>query len=195
MTISFNGKRVILGAWLLVCLVCVANYYLGIFAFGRFAKLAMILSIICLIFSAALCGAYIDRSPRTSRPKAQKRVTAFLSAIRASNPKPISPINNLLKNTLGYFSRGVQMGQSAALYCRMSTADQSCAQSPTRMTSTSTSALRRMVRRRFSSSSLEIGPMRIRCQVSLSTETFCTLDSMPWRASWARMRSASAKFL
>jgi 4-amino-4-deoxy-L-arabinose transferase-like glycosyltransferase len=56
MTISFNGKRVILGAWLLVCLVCVANYYLGIFAFGRFAKPAMILSIICLILVQHFVG-------------------------------------------------------------------------------------------------------------------------------------------
>jgi len=76
MTISFNGKRVILGAWLLVCLLCVVNYYLGIGALGRFAKLAMILSFIFLVLVQHFVGPtltevqeYRDKKRRNALPR------------------------------------------------------------------------------------------------------------------------------
>jgi hypothetical protein len=47
--LSFNGKRVVLGIGLLVCLLCVANYYLNLGVFGRFAKQAVIVSFIVLV--------------------------------------------------------------------------------------------------------------------------------------------------
>jgi hypothetical protein len=46
--LSFNGKRVVLGIWLLVCLLCVANYYLNLGVVGRFGKQAVIASFIVL---------------------------------------------------------------------------------------------------------------------------------------------------
>ena len=47
-TLSFNGKRVVLGIGLLACLLCVANYYLNLGVFGRFGKHAVIVSFIVL---------------------------------------------------------------------------------------------------------------------------------------------------
>jgi hypothetical protein len=47
--LSFNGKRVVLGIGLLVCLLCVANYYLNFGVFGRFGKQAVIVSFIVLV--------------------------------------------------------------------------------------------------------------------------------------------------
>ena len=46
--LSFNGKRVVLGVWLLLCMFFVANYYLDIGVVGRFAKQAVILSFVVL---------------------------------------------------------------------------------------------------------------------------------------------------
>ncbi len=46
--LSFNGKRVVLGAWLLLCLWLVANYYLNLGIVGRFGKQAAILSFVVL---------------------------------------------------------------------------------------------------------------------------------------------------
>jgi hypothetical protein len=36
--LSFDGKRFVLGIGLLLCLLCVANYYLNLGVFGRFGK-------------------------------------------------------------------------------------------------------------------------------------------------------------
>ena len=46
--LSFNGKRVVLGVWLLLCMFFVANYYLDIGVVGRFAKQAVILGFVVL---------------------------------------------------------------------------------------------------------------------------------------------------
>ena len=46
--LSFNGKRVVLVVWLLLCMFFVANYYLDIGVVGRFAKQAVILSFVVL---------------------------------------------------------------------------------------------------------------------------------------------------
>ena len=46
--LSFNGKRVVLGIGLLVCLLCVANYYLNCGFFGQFGKQALIMSFVVL---------------------------------------------------------------------------------------------------------------------------------------------------
>jgi hypothetical protein len=46
--LSFNGKRVVLGVWLLLCMFFVANYYLDIGVVGRFGKQAVILSFVVL---------------------------------------------------------------------------------------------------------------------------------------------------
>ncbi len=49
-------KRLIAGASLLVCLACVANYYLDVGVFGRFNREAMIVSFIVLFFVLAYVG-------------------------------------------------------------------------------------------------------------------------------------------
>jgi hypothetical protein len=54
--LSFNGKRVVLGIWLLECLFCVANYYLNMGVFGRFAKQAVIVSFIVLVIVQHFMG-------------------------------------------------------------------------------------------------------------------------------------------
>ncbi len=46
--LSFSGKRIVLGIGLLVCLLCVANYYLNFGFFGRFGKHAVIVSFVVL---------------------------------------------------------------------------------------------------------------------------------------------------
>jgi hypothetical protein len=46
--LSFNGKRVVLGVWLLLCMFFVANYYLNLGVVGRFGKQAVILSFVVL---------------------------------------------------------------------------------------------------------------------------------------------------
>ena len=46
--LSFNGKSVVLGVWLQLCMFFVANYYLDIGVVGRFAKQAVILSFVVL---------------------------------------------------------------------------------------------------------------------------------------------------
>jgi hypothetical protein len=43
--LSFNGKRVVLGIGLLLCL-CVASYYLNLGVFARYGKHAVIVSFI-----------------------------------------------------------------------------------------------------------------------------------------------------
>ena len=56
MAIPIKVKRLITGAWLLVCLACVANYYLDLGAFGRFKREAVIVSFIVLFFVLAYIG-------------------------------------------------------------------------------------------------------------------------------------------
>jgi uncharacterized membrane-anchored protein len=46
---SFNNKRAVLGVGLLVCLLCVANYYLNLGIFVRFSKQAVIVGFIVLL--------------------------------------------------------------------------------------------------------------------------------------------------
>jgi hypothetical protein len=46
--LSFNGKRVVLGIGLLLCLLCVANDYLDLGVFGRFGRQATIVSFVVL---------------------------------------------------------------------------------------------------------------------------------------------------
>jgi hypothetical protein len=46
--LSFNGKRVVAGLGLLLCLLCLANFYLNFGFFGRFGKDAIIVSFILL---------------------------------------------------------------------------------------------------------------------------------------------------
>jgi hypothetical protein len=54
--LSFNGKRVVLGVWLIECLLCVANYYLNWGVFARFAKQAVIVSFIVLVIVQHFIG-------------------------------------------------------------------------------------------------------------------------------------------
>ena len=44
--LSFNGKRVVLGMCLLVCLLCLGNLFLHLGVLGRFGKQAVVLSFI-----------------------------------------------------------------------------------------------------------------------------------------------------
>jgi hypothetical protein len=44
--LSFNGKRVVLGMCLLVCLLCIANLFLDLGVFGRFGKQAVVFAFI-----------------------------------------------------------------------------------------------------------------------------------------------------
>lgn len=45
---SFNAKRIVLGVLLFIYVVCLANYYLELGAFGGFAKPAMVISLVIL---------------------------------------------------------------------------------------------------------------------------------------------------
>lgn len=58
--LSFNGKRVVLGAWLLLCLWLVANYYLNLGIVGRFGKQAAILSFIVLALIQHFVGSSLS---------------------------------------------------------------------------------------------------------------------------------------
>jgi hypothetical protein len=46
--LSFNGKRVVIGIAVVLCLLCIANNYLNVDVFGRFGKQAMTTSFIVL---------------------------------------------------------------------------------------------------------------------------------------------------
>ena len=54
--LSFNTKRVLLGIGLLVCLLCVANYFFNLGILGRFGKQAMIVSFIVLVIVQHFMG-------------------------------------------------------------------------------------------------------------------------------------------
>ena len=54
--LSFAGKRLVLGVGLLLCLLCVANYYFNFGVFGRFAKHAMIVSFIVIVLVQHFIG-------------------------------------------------------------------------------------------------------------------------------------------
>jgi hypothetical protein len=54
--LSFNSKRIVLGIGLLICLFCVANYYLNLGVLGRFAKQAAIASFIVLVIVQHFIG-------------------------------------------------------------------------------------------------------------------------------------------
>jgi hypothetical protein len=46
--LSFNGKRIVIGIAVVLCLLCIANNYLNVGVFGRFGKQAMTTSFIVL---------------------------------------------------------------------------------------------------------------------------------------------------
>lgn len=54
--LSFNGKRVVLGGGLLLCLLCVANCFFNFGIVGRFGKQAMIVSFIVLVIVQHFIG-------------------------------------------------------------------------------------------------------------------------------------------
>jgi hypothetical protein len=54
--LSFNGKRIVLGIALLICLLCVTNYYSNLGIFGRFDKQAVIASFIVVILIQHFIG-------------------------------------------------------------------------------------------------------------------------------------------
>lgn len=75
-TLSFNRKRVVLGIGLLLCLLCVANYYLNFGVFGRFGKQAVIISFIVLAIVQHFIGPtlsevreYRDNKRRAAPPR------------------------------------------------------------------------------------------------------------------------------
>jgi hypothetical protein len=54
--LSFNGKRIVLGIALFICLLCVINYYFNFGIFGRFAKQVMIGGFILLVLIQHFVG-------------------------------------------------------------------------------------------------------------------------------------------
>ena len=46
--LSLNGKRIVIGISMVLCVLCIANNYLNVGVFGRFAKQAMTTSFIVL---------------------------------------------------------------------------------------------------------------------------------------------------
>jgi hypothetical protein len=46
--LSLNGKRIVIGIAMVLCVLCIANNYLNVGVFGRFAKQAMTTSFIVL---------------------------------------------------------------------------------------------------------------------------------------------------
>lgn len=72
--ISFNNKRVFLGISLLVCLLCVANYYMNLGIFGRFAKHAVIVSFILLVVVQHFIGPALSEV-QECRDNKKRRVT------------------------------------------------------------------------------------------------------------------------
>jgi hypothetical protein len=54
--ISLTGKRIVAGIELLVCLFCLANYYLGFNAFGGYGKAVLILSFVVAALTLLFMG-------------------------------------------------------------------------------------------------------------------------------------------
>ena len=72
---SFNKRRAVLGVFLLLCLLCVVNFYFKLGVFGRFSKQAVIISFVVLAVVQHFIGPtlsevreYRDNKRRNSLP-------------------------------------------------------------------------------------------------------------------------------
>lgn len=71
--LSYNSKRVILGAWFVLCLLCVVNYGLNWGIVGRFGKLAVTLSFIVLALIQHFIGPSLSEVEEHSERKRREK--------------------------------------------------------------------------------------------------------------------------